>query len=61
MDDDKAEKKKQMIGSIKDFITNMVKSEEQYFRFREMDKEDNVQMISLVQQDIKLSKNRAPA
>ena len=40
LDEDTKAKKENMLGAIKNFLHNMVKSEEQYLRFQEMEKED---------------------
>lgn len=58
MDEEKEQKKKAMMDSIKGFVTNMVRSEEQYWRFKQMGDDDNKELTALVEKDIMLSKDR---
>lgn len=49
------------MSSLKGFISGMVQSEEQFLRFKQMEKEDNKQLMELIQLDMKVSKKRQAA
>jgi adenosyl cobinamide kinase/adenosyl cobinamide phosphate guanylyltransferase len=58
VDEDKEEKKNIMLSAIKSFVSNMLEGEEQFARFRQMEEDDKQKLEKLVQQDLKISKQR---